>query len=332
MGGAVGALVGGGGPLGAVVGGGTGGVNKLLSPLGLGGEQGESFQAGNGNMALAQLNQGNDVFNNKAAMEALESYGAGDRSLKDVMHLGSEGTNDMTYLNQLATGATTGSRFATDQVQNNSILGQLYGKGGTLEDTVNKQKELQNQGYKLTPEDREAYGQASGDIARQFGSQQQGLAQSLADRGLSAGSSGAAGVGFTGLAGSQSEQLAKAQTDIADRRMQNTMARLGQNEQFLNQMSGGAETAINDQYGRQLAGAQNYQKNLQDTANTQIAQNSSANQSNLAAMQDKRGAAGKTIFGAVGQGLYNGVAGGGAKATSGAIGGLSGGAGAAGAA
>lgn len=178
-------------------------------------------------------------------------------------------------MNELATGATTGSKFATEQVQNNPILGQLFGQGGALERTNQQEKDLSSRGYSLQPEDYEAYGQASGNLARMFGQQEQNLSQSLADRGLSQAPSGAAGAGFSGLMGNKNEQLGQLQTQIAQQRMQSNMQRLADTRNFMSQLGAQGANDIQQQYGRQLAGAQ------QEEANRTGTQASTANAANV---------------------------------------------------
>jgi hypothetical protein len=107
-------------------------------------------------------------------------------------------------------------------------------------------QDLMKTGYQLTPEDKTAYGQASGNIARQFGQSEKGLAHALASHGLS--NSGAAGAGFTGMMGNKNEQLANLQTQIADQRMKTNMARLGQMQNFMTSLGQQAQGAIGQQF------------------------------------------------------------------------------------
>jgi hypothetical protein len=161
-------------------------------------------------------------------------------NLKDVLNYkGSEA----------ATDPLQSSRIATQEVMNNPMLSQLFGKGGALERANSEEQSLASRGYSLQPEDHEAYGQASGDIARMFGQQEQSLAQALASRGQS--SAGAAGRSFAGLQGNKMEQLAGLQRKIADDRMNMNMQRLGQTRNFLSQMGNQGQQAIQQQYGRQ---------------------------------------------------------------------------------
>ncbi len=161
------------------------------------------------------------------------------------------------------------SRTATSEVQNNGILGQLYGKDGTLGRTVNEEKDLASRGYQLQPQDHEAYGQASDNIARQFGHSDNNLAQALQARGLG-GSSAMAGQAFAGSQGNKMEQLAGMQRKIANDRMQSNMQRLGQTRQFLQGMSNQAGNEIQGQYGRQMSSEQqNFNEQAKKTGQAQ---------------------------------------------------------------
>lgn len=133
-------------------------------------------------------------------------------------------------------------------LQQDPVLGQLFGQGGTLSRANQEEQQLASRGFSLKPEDYEAYGQASGDVARMFGQQEQSLAQSLADRGLS--NSNIAGAEFTGLQGNKQERLAGLQRQIANDRMKMNMERLGQTRNFLSQMGNQAGNALQDRYGR----------------------------------------------------------------------------------
>lgn len=301
------------------------GDNPISRALGLSGAQGNYFKANNSNAALDTLNAQNAGMTGDAANAAVKGYASGGKSLADVLatNTGSS-AGDIGARQALATDPSTGSKMATDQVQSNPILGQLFGNGGELSNSVNTEQNLQNQGYSLQPQDISAYGQASGNIARMFGQSENSAAQSLADRGLSQGPNGATGATFSGLQGNKNEMLSQAQTNIANARMQNTMQRIGQQQQFISQLGNQANTAINDQYGRNITGVKTEQGDLQNTANLQVAQNNGENSANLASMQDQRGAQGKTLFNALGSGLYSGVAGVASKAPAMAAGGPAG--------
>lgn len=179
-----------------------------------------------------------------------------------------------------------GTKTATDQVQNNSILGQIFGKDGTMGRTANEEKDLASRGYQLQPQDHEAYGQASDNIARQFGTQENNLGQALAAHGLS--NSGMAGQSFSGLQGNKMEQLGQMQRSIADDRMKNNMARLGQTRNFLSQMTQQAGHEIGAQNDRQMGAANTQFGRLQDknaAAQSRLQAEQNQNNENLSQRQ-----------------------------------------------
>jgi len=147
---------------------------------------------------------------------------------------------------------------ATQDLQGNGILGGLYGKGGTLDQTIGQQSQQANQPWALTDQDKSSYGQASGDIARQFGQSDQNLSQALSDRGMT--NSGAAGAAFSGAQGNKMEQLGQLQTQIANNRQKMNMDRLGQTQSFLSNLGGQANQAINAEQDRGIGKASAYNK------------------------------------------------------------------------
>lgn len=218
-----------------------------------------------------------------------------------------------SFVQQLATNPLTGSKLATDQVQSNPILGQLFGQGGTMDRTNAEEQRLSSQGFQLTPEDREAYGQASGDISRMFGQSENSLSRSLASRGLSSGASGAAGAQFSGLQGNKNEMLAQSQMQIANQRMNNTMQRLGQTRQFLGQLGSQGENAIQSQYGRNMSGVENAQNEQNKNINNVMAQQGQEQAQNNTAFsqeQQTKGPGLGGVLGAVGGGVLGAATGG----------------------
>ncbi|GAC1499979.1 MAG: hypothetical protein NVS1B10_03260 [Candidatus Saccharimonadales bacterium] len=199
------------------------------------------------------------------AANQMELGGAADAELRQ---LGSQGIGSIGgRLDQ--TSGTDGTKLATDQVQGNSMLGGLFGKGGTMDRTAAQEKDLSQNGFKLNDQDRTAYGQASGDIARQFGQSDQSLAQSLSDRGMS--SSGVANSQFSNSLGNKNEQLSGLQMQIANNRMQMNQQRLSQTQNFLGQLGGQAQNAIQSQYGRQLSGSEDWDRSKGQTPNNAAA-------------------------------------------------------------
>lgn len=222
--------------------------------------------------------------------ESIQDYlqGAENKVASDQGDLGADFGHQ--FEQQLATDPTTAMKYAQDKLSDN----QMYKTGL---DTYNKDNAYQTQlqgniaqdrdalsgkdpSYGLTDQDYAAYGQASGQIANQYGSQENSLAQSLADRGLGAAGSGAAGAQFTTLQGNKNEALAQAQMQIAQNRIQtaqqNLQARSNLDQNMYgtnsNQMLGLGQLgqkALEDQYSSQVGG-----KQLQDTeSNNNILQN-----------------------------------------------------------
>lgn len=157
---------------------------------------------------------------------------------------------------QLVYDPTTGSMMAGEQVRGDPTLSKLFGDKGLMSRVDQEEQDLSKRGYSLQQEDHEAYGQTAGNLARMFGQQEQDIAASLASRGLAAAPSGAAGVAYSGLAGNKMEQLARAQTDVAQKRMQNTMQRVQQNRQMMQGLGQEYGNQQQNQYNRNLAGVQ----------------------------------------------------------------------------
>lgn len=204
-----------------------------------------------------------DLAGSSRVQRALQDYSSGKVSLQDAIANAQQGIDTTglkgkalkTALSQkealpallqreIATSPLTGTRFAEEQL-GKTRLGGLLGRLDTEE------QKLASQGFQLTPEDREAYGQAAGDITRKFGRAEQSLAQTLANRGLTGAPSGAAGAAFSGLSGNKLEMLAKQQRAIADDRMRNTLERLQQTRSLLSTLG---SSELQAQFGRQLAG------------------------------------------------------------------------------
>lgn len=235
------------------------------------------------NAGLDSLNGQNSLYGDSGQLGDLSKYSRGQMSSDSILaDTGGDGlrggaAEGQELANQLATGATTGSRFATDQVQNNGILGGLFGNGGQMQQAEGKLTDLNNQGFELKPEDMTLYGQTSGNIARMFGQQGNQASQDLASRGLASAPSGAAGAMFSGLAGNQNEMLANAQQQIMQQRFQNTQNQIAQQQNFVGQLGQQGANAINQQYGRQLSGAQNQRQGIEGAAGLQQGANSAQN-------------------------------------------------------
>jgi hypothetical protein len=191
---------------------------------------------------------------------------------------------------------TKGMNMATDFVRNNALTKGVYGDGGLQSQLGAEGQELASRGFQLTQDDREAYGQASADVARMFGQQEQDAAKALARRGLGSASSGAAGAAFSGLAGNKNEMLAKAQMNIAQRRMDNTTQRLQQNRQLQASLAQDGNRMAQQQYGNQVGARQNRISELQGLE---------ASKSGVMAAQ--QAAVKPGLFSTIGQGLQAGI-------------------------
>lgn len=185
-----------------------------------------------------------------------------------------------------------GTKLAQEQLNQDQTYKSLYGNdpNSTLSKTIAQQSDLSSRGYSLQPEDYEAYGQASGNIARQFGGQEQSLAQALASRGLSQAPSGAAGAAFSGLYGNKNEQLGQMQQQIAQQRMQTNMQRVAETNQFLSQLSGQQQQALQSQYGRQMSGVASGRQGEEAGSQVEQGRNQQETQNYLAGLQTWMGA------------------------------------------
>lgn len=166
-----------------------------------------------------------DVFKQKAGIDSgnalAGSVGQAQGALNAAM------TRDpQAARNELMADPTLAKYFTQDAEALRGDIGNIRGE----------ERDLATRGYGLTQDDKEAYGQASGDIARQFGRAEGGLSQALAARGLS--NSGSANRAFMGSQGNKLEQLAGLQRKIADDRVKTNLARLNSTRQFQSQLMG----------------------------------------------------------------------------------------------
>lgn len=188
----------------------------------------------------------NNAANSNSLAGLMSQYAGGNMSLQDALGQaqaigGQSGAGGAQgALNALATSPVAGQQLASQQFSNDPTLGKYFQKGGLQDQAMGQSGALSSnldqdrqalmgkgEQYGLTDQDLKAYGQASGNIARQFGQTGNALASQLASRGLSAGASGSAGAQFSGLMGSQNEQLAQLQNQISQNRI-NTAQGLAQ--------------------------------------------------------------------------------------------------------
>lgn len=237
------------------------GAGNILAGVGLGGLMGGSGMGGLGAIAGGLFggsrNGTSDIFNQfESQIQELEGQ---KQAMQDRERYGTD-----AGIHQIFQDPTTGSLAATSQIRDNPLLKGHFGEGGLDERLLNEEKDLAARGYKLQPEDFEAYGQASDETARLFGQEESGLSNALASRGLAAGASGAAGVGYSGLQGNKLERLAASQRKIADDRMSMNRQRLNDVRAQALQSGAQAENAIQEQFGRNMTGIGNYKNNLQN--------------------------------------------------------------------
>lgn len=223
----------------------------------------------------------------------------------DAVGLNLEGEEGSSYnpnlsqtdaYNQYANAFGSEMDRADKGVQESGLTKDVYGAGGLQSQLAKEQGDLSSRGFSLQQPDYEAFGQASGDISRQFGQQEQDVANSLARRGLGGASSGAAGAAFSGLAGNKNEMLAKAQTDIAQKRMADTQQRLLQTRQMMTNLASQGSGLAQDRYNSK-GGSLATSAGLQNQGNALQRQ----------AYQDKEANYKPGLMESLGQGLQAGV-------------------------
>ncbi len=182
-------------------------------------------------------------------------------------------------------------------VQGGALTKDVFGSGGLQSRLAEEGRQLADSGFQLQKGDREAYGQASGDISRLFGQQEQAASQSLARRGLASGSSGAAGATFSGLAGNKNEMLASAQMDIAQKRIQDTRARALDNAKLQADISSVGANLSRSRFSDKESGLRNA-----------VSVEGVGNEQKRIALADQEASRRPGLFSTVGQGLQAGIA------------------------
>lgn len=190
----------------------------------------------------------------------------------------------MRYLRATVENPLIGSALATQQVQQNPILAQLYGKGGALERASAEEKAL-GSANEMRPEDYERFGQESGDITRMYGQQEGELARALQSRGM--GQSGAAGKAYAGQMGNKYEQLANLQRQVRQDAFTRKMNQMQQTRNYLTTLGGQAGNEIQNQYGRQMGGVGSARNLLTSAASNEANQNQVQGQAEMASQQSK---------------------------------------------
>ena len=260
---------------------------------------------------------------------------------KDQEYQGSHKKQDAidpnAFMGLLTTSPATAQKYMQEQLQTNDLTKGFFGQGGLQDQSQQNYKDAMDIAMGKTPmstSDQDLYGQLSGNIARQSASEEQSLAQMLADRGLSQAPSGAAGVGFSGLAGNKTERLAQAQQQVAQQRIQNAMQNAATAGAMANQMGALGQNALSNMYNRNLAGRGQTMAELASASGQSLSQQQAQqNQLNTQFQQEQAtkgpglgdilGGAGMGLLGAATGGVGSALAGGLKGVTSGIFGGSS---------
>lgn len=200
-------------------------------------------------------------------------------------------------------------------VQGGALTKDVFGEGGLQSRLSQEGRELADSGFQLQKGDREAYGQASGDISRLFGQQEQATSANLARRGLASASSGAAGAAFSGLSGNKNEMLASAQMQIAQRRIADSRARAMDNAKLQADLSSVGANLSRSRFSDKEAGLRNA-----------VSAEGVGNEQRRTALADQEAARKPGLFSTIGQGLQAGIGQLATQAPGMAVGGMTGGA------
>ncbi len=214
------------------------------------------------------IGQVNEAENARAQLAQIPKFDSSSVDMRSVL-------GDM-----IATDPVLGSRFAAQEVISNPLTSGLFGKGGIQEQVQGRAGQLaqniqdsrqalmgRDQSYGLQDSDLQAYAQAASNTARNYGAMEQSLAQSLANRGLASADSGVALGQFAGMQGNKMEQLANAQLniaqnrintakDLATTRMNADLQAQGQNNGMITSLGTLGQQALGAQFGRQMQGSE----------------------------------------------------------------------------
>jgi len=236
-------------------------------------------------------------------LQALQRYGAGEVDLQEALASAGQDGNTQTQLGRmLATDPQAAARFAEQQILGSGAGEQLYGDQGLMQRLAQEEGDLADQqAFRMGEQDYTAFGQAAGDIARRSGQQEAQLANMLAQRGLS--QSGAAGAAFSGLAGNRFEQLARSQTDIAQRRVDSARDRLAQNRRMQQQLGGQFGQELGRGRAQNLQGSQFGLGQQQQQAQSDYTNRAAQQQQQNIQMAQQQASRKKGIFEQFGEGI-----------------------------
>lgn len=275
--------------------------------VGLGGGQGEHYQGASlQNAGTTALKGYTDAQNSANVQKIMQDMQAGKISLAEAMAR----TSNPAEQAALASSPIGSTLVASEQLRTDPLTRGQFGEGGSLSQALAQEKDLGSRGFSLQPEDYEAYGQASGNIARQFGQTENSLAQALASRGLAQGGSGIAQAQFTGLQGSKNEQLGQMQRQIADDRMKSNLERLNSTRQYLTNLGGLGQQALGGIRSANISGMGQMVDTANSLAGNQRSDFSAQEAVNQAAMQSKLDNKQKSLGDAISGGIFSGVQGG----------------------
>lgn len=289
--------------------------------LGIGGQDDNLGYKGTAmvNPALQQANLDVEAMKNPAISKAAMDLQSGKITLNEALQQLSGGPNQNLNIGQLSSGPISGNLVAQLQTMQGPQTSALYGDKGLLNQSIGKTQDLMNRGYSLQPEDYEAYGQASGNISRMFGAQEQNLANALAMRGMGASGSAPGAAQFSGLYGNKAEQLGQMQQQIATQRMNTNMQRLGQMQDFVAKMQGLGQQATQNALQGNMGGVAQQQNYQLGTANAATGAYSAQSQDAARAAESQAANRPKGLMDALEGGIMTGVSGGLSGALSGGI-------------
>lgn len=283
-------------------------LNKIGGLVGLGGGQGEHYRAdpfkSKGQEALKKQITAD---NSNEVRDAILGLQSGDMSLEEA--LASLGGHQ-ERIAALASSPIGGSLVASEMVREDPLSAGLLGEDGSLERALSEEKELAGRGFSLQPEDYEAYGQASGNIARMFGKQEQSLAEALANRGLAAGGGGSAVKAMSGIMGNKNERLGQLQRQIADDRMEKNLQRLEQTRSFAARLGDLGQQSLAAAFSRNMAGAERRTDSASRLAGTELSAYEAAQRAKQAEQASKEANRELGLSDALSGGIYKGVQGG----------------------
>jgi len=295
-------------------------LNKIGGLFGLGGGQGDYYvNPPLQSLAKDKIDEAIRMGDNAQVQKLVQGIGGGKMSLAEILQ-GATDVNQDSALSYLASAPVAGSMLASQQVEEDPLLAGLYGDDSSMSRAVAEEKNLMSRGYSLQPEDYEAYGQGSDNIARMFGAQEQSLAQALSDRGLASAPSGVASQQFSGLYGNKAEQLGQLQRQIAEDRVRSTMDRITQTRSFEVALGGLGQQSQQQKFNQN----QEHNDRLQRQYSTDIQKYGAENTAAMASQKSKEDNRMLGLGDALAGGIFKGVESGTGSLIGGAIGGDSG--------